>query len=125
MGRTDDVNDEELPSLPREELVDLARRFVDAVAAYTRFASVCLFRYRPKEQVFVLLAERGFDMTDYPAPASRLPWDGSLTGLAASRREILSTEDIHLDARVEPATRAALTKSGFVSATTVPVVHRG
>jgi signal transduction histidine kinase/CheY-like chemotaxis protein len=145
---SEDATDQELASLPREELIqraralqivlrvaealstsrdvtDLARRFVDAVAAYTRFASVAFFRYAPRDRVFELIAERGFDISRYPPPSSRLPLHGSLTGLAASRHEILTTEDIAADGRVEPATRATLASFGYVSATTVPILHQG
>ncbi len=144
----DDVTDDELPSLSREDLVerarglqivlrvaravstsrdanDLARRFVDAVAAYTRFPSVCLFRYRPKEQVFQLVAEHGFTMENYPPPSSALPLVGSLTGLAATRGEIMTTGDIRSDDRIEPGTRAVLATAGYITASTVPILHRG
>jgi signal transduction histidine kinase/ActR/RegA family two-component response regulator len=106
------------------DVADLSQRFVDAVVAYTRFASVCMFRYQPNQQVFDLVAQRGFDMETYPPPSSHLPAATSLTGLAAARREILTTDDIVGDDRVEPATRAALVASGYVSGTSVPIIHR-
>jgi signal transduction histidine kinase len=148
VGATSASAESDLSTLPREELVeraralhtvlrvaqavstarsvaDLSQRFVDAVVAYTRFPSVCLFRYQPNQQVFDLVAQRGFDIEHYPPPSSRLPAATSLTGLAASRGEILASEDLVGDDRVEPETRAALAASGYVSGTSVPIIHRG
>jgi hypothetical protein len=83
----DDVTDEALSSLPRDELIERARA-LQSVLRVARAVSA--------------------SRESYPEPSRRLPWDGSLTGLAAQRREILSTEDLTRDDRVEPATRARL-----------------
>jgi signal transduction histidine kinase/CheY-like chemotaxis protein len=142
----DDAIDSELASLPREELVeraralqtvlrvaqavsaardvaDLSERLIEAVIAYTRFPSVCVFRFHPQRQTFDLVAQRGFDVGSLPRPSQHLPAEGSLTGLAAKLRRTLTTEDIAGDVRLEPTTRAMLAGSGYVSATIVPLVH--
>ena len=127
-----DESDGELTSLPREDLVrraralqtvlrvaqavtnarsaqELAERFAEAVAAYTRFSSVVVLQYVPARQVFELISQRGFDESKFPAGSKLLPLKGSLTGLAAERHEVLTTEDISTDDRVDAETRAALT----------------
>jgi signal transduction histidine kinase/CheY-like chemotaxis protein len=141
-----DAVDSELASLPREELIeraralqtvlrvaqalsasrevaDMAERLIDAVTAYTRFASICVFRFNPQGQTFDLVAQRGFDVASLPPPSQHLPAEGSLTGLAAKLRRTMTAEDIAVDARVEPTTRTMLAESGYVSATTVPLVQ--
>lgn len=140
--------DEDLSGLPREELIeraralqtvlrvaqavtsardvkDLATRFCEAVRAYTRFPSVVVLRFNPAAQTFELLAQGGFDVSRFPSPNSTLPAKGSLTGLAAERGEVLTTDDLANDERVEPATRAALKATGYVSGASIPVIHGG
>jgi signal transduction histidine kinase/CheY-like chemotaxis protein len=139
--------DDELAALSREELIgraralktvlrvahavttargvqELAERFVEAVAAYTRFPSVVVLRFVPTRQLFEILAQRGFDESQFP-PRKALPAKGSLTGLAAERRQVLTTEDIAGDDRVDAETRAALTSNGYTTGVCVPIVHAG
>ncbi len=139
---------DEFDQLPREELVeraralhtvlrvaeavanasdvtDLSQRFVDAIVQYARYPSVCLFRYRPSARAFELLAQRGFDLAHFAVAGTRLPADGSLTGIAAARRAIVTTSDVAKDERIEPETRAALTRDGFGSGVSVPIIHQG
>jgi signal transduction histidine kinase/CheY-like chemotaxis protein len=143
---TDDT-DAELASLPREELVeraralqtvlrvaqavtnarsveDLAGRFAEAVAAFTRFPAVVVLRLVPARDGYELIAQRGFDETKFP-PRKILPAKGSLTGLAVERRQVLTTEDIAGDDRVDAETRVALSANEFTSGACVPVVHGG
>jgi signal transduction histidine kinase/ActR/RegA family two-component response regulator len=144
----DQGHDSELASLPREELVEraralqtvlrvahavsacrgvteLAERLVDTVTGYTRFPSVCVFRFDRQRQTFDLVAQRGFDVAQLPAPTQHLPAGNSLTGLAAKAGHSLTADDIAGDARVEPTTRTVLAESGYVSATSVPLRHDG
>jgi signal transduction histidine kinase len=143
-----DNTDDELTSLPREELVararalqtvlrvsgavaiargveDLAQRFADAVAAYTRFPSVAVLRFFPARQLFELVAQRGFDEAKFPARSRGLPAKGSLTGLAAERGQILTTDDLTHDGRLDDETRRALTENNYTSGACVPVIHGG
>jgi signal transduction histidine kinase/CheY-like chemotaxis protein len=107
---------------PARTLNEVAQRFVDAIAAYTRFPSLVVWRYQPAESGFAILAQRGFDESAFPP---RLPARGSLTGLAAERREMLTTDDIANDDRIEPETRAALSANEYTSGACVPVLHGG
>jgi signal transduction histidine kinase/CheY-like chemotaxis protein len=143
-GSTIDDATAGLASLPREELVakaralqtvlrvvhdvtrarsltEVAERFVEAVAAYTRFPSVVVWRYLPARDGFDILAQRGFDESKF---ASRriLPWRGSLSGLAVERRQVLTTDDIASDDRVDPEMRAALSSNDYTSGACVPIL---
>jgi signal transduction histidine kinase len=104
-------------------LEELADRFVQAVAAYTRFPSVVVWRFAPQKAAFELLAQRGFDTTKIPTKA--LPAKGSLTGLAAERGRVLTSEDIAGDDRVDPDMRVALTENAYTSGACVPIQHEG
>jgi signal transduction histidine kinase len=103
---------------------DLAKRFAEAVASYTRFASIAVLRFAEAKGAFDLVAQRGFDTSKFPPPPS-LPLKGSLTGLAAERRQVLTTDDIANDERVHPQTRAALAANAYVSGACVPVINGG
>jgi signal transduction histidine kinase len=107
-----------------QSLDELAERFVEAVAAYTRFAAVVVLRYAVERDGYEILAQRGFDESKFP-PRAILPTKGSLTGLAVDRREILTTDDIEHDDRVEPNVRAALTANEYTSGACVPIIHDG
>jgi signal transduction histidine kinase len=142
---TDNVDDD-LTCLPREDLVararalqtvlrvasavttargveDLSRRFAEAVAAYTRFPSVVVLRFSPTREVFDLVAQHGFDESKFPADVRALPAKGSLTGLAAERREILTTDDIASDDRLDAETRQRLSANDYTSGACVPLIH--
>jgi CheY-like chemotaxis protein len=137
--------DAELASLPREELVgraralqtvlrvagavagadgliDLARRFTAAVAVYTRFPAVVVLRFVPEQAEFVMLAQHGFDESKFP-PTKALPAKGSLTGFAAERRQVVATEDLATDDRLDADTRAALSANAYSSGVCAPVMY--
>jgi signal transduction histidine kinase len=105
-------------------LDELAERFVEAVAAYTRFPAVIVLRYLPAREAYEIVAQRGFDESKF-GPRVLLPAKGSLTGLAVERREVLTTDDIGHDERVEPSVRAALTANQYTSGACTPVIHDG
>jgi signal transduction histidine kinase/CheY-like chemotaxis protein len=142
-----EIPDADLASVPREELIeraralqtvlrvgqavanardveDLANRFAEAVAAYTRFASVAVLRFVEAKGVFELVAQRGFDASKFPPPAA-LPLKGSLTGLAAERRQVLTTDDIATDQRLHPPTAGPLAANAYTSGACVPVINGG
>jgi signal transduction histidine kinase len=104
------------------DMNELAERFVEAVAAYTRFPAVVVLRYLPGSDGYEIVAQRGFDESKF-GPRVVLPAKGSLTGLAVDRREILTTDDIEHDERVAPNVRAALTANQYTSGACVPIIH--
>ncbi len=107
-----------------EGLPEVAERAVHAVQAYTDCPGIVLFRYDRTHRVFEMVAQRGFDVSRYER-GTRLPAEGSLTGIAAARREVVTTREIASDPRVEPETRAQLARDGFEEAASVPILHGG
>jgi signal transduction histidine kinase/CheY-like chemotaxis protein len=63
-------------------------------------------------------------MSKFRSPFT-LPATGSLTGLAASFGEVLTSDDLANDPRLEPDTRAALQRTGYAAAASVPLIHDG
>jgi len=105
-------------------LATLAERAVEAIQRYTGCPGVALFRLDRPRRLFVTLAQRGFDPGRF-GQGFTLPYQGSLTGLAAERGRSLSTSDLAADARVDPRAQALLASQGFVHATSVPLQHDG
>ncbi len=87
-------------SATAEGLQALAAEAVAVVQAYTGCPAVCIFRYDEIRRVFLLLAQRGFDAGHFPPLSSALPAEGSLTGVAAVRRQTVMTSDIASDPRI-------------------------
>ncbi len=105
------------------DFADLAERTVDAIVTYTRYASVALFRVRRAEEALELVAARGFGEEALKA-ARTLPLDGSLTGVAVRQKSVVTSHDLARDGRIEPRTRKALEREGFVDVASVPVLFR-
>ena len=105
------------------DLDELLESAVEAITRYTNFPSVALFRVDEQDGHLHLAAARGF-ADDVVAKARRLPIVGSLTGLAVTRRTLVTTADLRDDSRVEPSVRAALQQDGYVGAASIPLFDR-
>ncbi|HET9930469.1 MAG TPA: ATP-binding protein, partial [Polyangiaceae bacterium] len=103
-----------------DELVEAA---VEAITRYTNFPSVALFHVNEQDGHLHLAAARGF-AEDVVEKARRLPIVGSLTGLAVTRRALVTSADLRDDPRVEPSVRAALQHDGFVGVASIPLFDR-
>lgn len=102
------------------DFAELVRGAVEAIAKYTHYPSVALFRLDRAEGMLHLLASRGFS-EEAIERAQKLPVVGSLTGIAVTDRTIVSSYDLRHDERIEPKTREALTHDGFREAASVPL----
>jgi signal transduction histidine kinase/CheY-like chemotaxis protein len=105
------------------DFADLAERAVDAIVQYTRHPAVALFRIDAARERAELVSYRGFSRKIVEVGRS-LPLDGSLTGVAVQRRNVVTTDDIGSDERVEPNTRKALDAEGFSDVACVPLFFR-
>ena len=105
------------------DLDELMEGAVEAIAKYSRYPSVGLFRLDRGEGVLHLVAARGFN-EEVVARARKLPVVGSLTGIAVTEGRVVTTADLRNDERLEPATRRALAEDGFQEAASVPLFHR-
>lgn len=94
---------------------------VDALAHFTRFPAVALFAFNEATQRLDLLCGRGFSQATLLA-GSHLPIEGSLTGIAFQRRELVSSADVGRDPRVEPSVRQQLAREGFSATLSVPLL---
>lgn len=102
------------------DFAELVQGAVEAIAKYTHYPSVALFRLDRAEGMLHLLASRGFS-EEAIERAQKLPVVGSLTGIAVTDRTIVSSYDLRHDERIEPKTREALTHDGFREAASVPL----
>ena len=71
---------------------------------------------------FQPLAECGFELS---IPRKNLAAKGSLTGLAAERRQMLTSEDLVHDDRIDPEVRAALAANAYTWGACAPLIHDG
>jgi signal transduction histidine kinase/ActR/RegA family two-component response regulator len=99
---------------------ELVEGAVEAIAKYTHYPCVALFRLDRTEAALHMLAARGFSEAAVVA-ARRLPLVGSLTGRAVTERTIVCSHNLPSDQRVEPTVRRALSGDGFVEAASVPL----
>jgi signal transduction histidine kinase/ActR/RegA family two-component response regulator len=102
------------------DFAELVERAVEAIAKYTHYPSVALFRLDRAEGMLHLLAARGFSEESVER-ARKLPVVGSLTGIAVTDRSIVSSHNLRHDERIEPATRQALAADGFREVASVPL----
>ncbi len=102
------------------DLQTVAEEAVDAMMRYTGSPSVAFFRLDEEAECLQVVHHRGFS-EETVARSSRLPLQGSLSGLAIARREVIFSADLHQDERVEPVVRKALLKEGFAAMASVPL----
>jgi len=106
------------------DVADVIERAVDAIVAYTRFPACGLFRLTPDGAWLDMIAHRNLSREVHER-ARRLPVEGSLTGHAIRSGAVVTTRDLARDTRVEPATRAALAREGYVDVASVPLIYQG
>ena len=77
---------------------------IDVIARYTAFDAVAFLRLSASGQSLSLVSSRGFNARAVEA-GETLPVDGSFTGLAVKRREIVTSRDAVRDPRIVPGVR--------------------
>jgi PAS domain S-box-containing protein len=102
---------------PRE----VPARAVDAIARFTHFPGVAIFDLDEAAERLVLIGSRGFGEAAVQT-ARHLPLRDSLTGVAVSRRELVTSDDVGRDPRTTPRVREELAKEGFTGIASVPLV---
>jgi PAS domain S-box-containing protein len=105
------------------DIQGVAERAVGAVAAYAHDAAVAVFEVDQAAGMLRLLAGRGFSQETLQAGAI-LPIEGSLTGLVVRRGEIVTSEDLVQDQRLEPTVQRALAAQGLRSVVAVPLLFQ-
>ncbi|MBI5533903.1 MAG: response regulator [Deltaproteobacteria bacterium] len=105
-------------------MADLIERALDAIVAYTRFPCCGLFQLDASGTTLEMVGRRNVSAEVY-ASARYLPVDGSLTGHAIKRGCVVTTSDISNDSRLDPPTKRALAREGYVEVASVPLIYRG
>jgi signal transduction histidine kinase len=103
---------------------DVFHRTLDAVSAFTHFPGVAIFALDPSGQTLHLVGARGFG-DELLRAARTLPLEGSVTGVAVRRGELLTSDDVGADVRTEPKVRALLGAHGFAGLASVPLSIAG
>ena len=103
---------------------ELIERALDSIVAYTRFPCCGLFQLDASGTRLDMVGRRNVSDEVY-AHAHSLPLEGSLTGHAIKQGRVITSSDIAHDNRLEPQTRTALTKEGFMEVACVPLIYQG
>jgi signal transduction histidine kinase len=103
---------------------DVFRRTLDAVSAFTHFPGVAIFSLDPSGQTLHMVGARGFG-DELLRAAQTLPVEGSVTGIAVRRGELLTSDDVGRDNRTASKVRALLEKDGFAGLASVPLSIAG
>ncbi|MEW6266047.1 MAG: GAF domain-containing protein [Thermodesulfobacteriota bacterium] len=106
-------------SLHREEILKMA---VKILGDYTGAPSVSIYLLDPAAGLLRLVDQHGFLDGTLKAGAT-LPLEGSLSGLAVKEREIIVSEDLAADHRVEPRVRKHLLEDGFRAVVSIPLLY--
>jgi PAS domain S-box-containing protein len=93
---------------------------VQSILRFTRFPAVALYTLDAAAQRFEIVYSSGFDEAALRV-ASPLPLEGSITGEAVRRREIILVPDLSRDPRVEPVVREHLAGEGCLAAAMMPL----
>jgi len=99
----------------------IAREAVDALIQLSRQPLVAVYLLDDEGTTLELKAQHGFGEA-LSSAGEKLPVEGSLSGVAISGRDLLVSEDISRDERIESATRSRLAGAGFESAVSIPLV---
>lgn len=101
----------------------LVEKAVDVMLQYIPVMSVALFDLEESGQWFNLLAWRGFTAETLQV-GSRLPVNGSLTGLTISQKDVIATYDLAHNDQLEPRVKQALLAQGLTGCISVPLLFQ-
>ena len=106
------------------DIQTVAREAVDSVMNhYTNSPCVAFFLWDEDAQCLVLRHSRGFDEAAVKV-SERLPLKGSLSGVTVARKDVIISEDMAHDKRLEPNVKEQLLRLGFQSAISVPFLFQ-
>jgi PAS domain S-box-containing protein len=94
---------------------------VTAMIHYSHSPAVAIFEFNQALNHLELLHSQGFDR-EALEKAAVLPLDGSLTGMAVQRRQIMSSTDLESDNRVVSGVRKALSDNQMKSVISIPLL---
>ncbi len=103
------------------DLRTIAEQAVNAMITRANSPSASLYLLNKEKTSLNMILSQGFPQ-DVLVKAQRLPVEGSLSGLAVKNRQVVISEDMENDDRVEPKVRQWLLNSGYRGAITVPLL---
>ena len=99
----------------------VARNAVASMLSYGQYPGVAIFTINDAKKQFELIHAHGFDQETLKK-AAVLPLEGSLTGIAARNKQVVSSRDIATDERLVPDVREALMAEDLHSVLSVPLL---
>lgn len=103
------------------DLQSVASNAVETMMRYSRSPEVALFTINDRLEQLELFHAKGFG-EETIKKASVLPLDGSLTGLAVRRRQVVVSTDLAADNRLDDGARMALSKEEMQSVLSIPLL---
>jgi PAS domain S-box-containing protein len=96
---------------------------MNALWSYTQAPAIALFTLDAASETLKMVAGRGF-ITATLQVGQELPLQGSLSGIAVARREIVTSEGLQQDDRIEPTVQKALMAQGFRFVMSIPLLFQ-
>lgn len=103
-----------------EEVVQEATNFI---LGYTKAPAIAIFSLNAEENNLHLLASQGFT-EETLAVGSRLPVEGSLSGLAVVQKSLITSEDMLADERLAKSVHKMLIAQNLQTAVSIPMVFQ-
>lgn len=104
-----------------ETVVDEA---IAAIVRYTQAPAVALFMVDQATETLQMMGSVGFEEKTL-AVGAMLPLHGSLSGLTVARGEIVTSDDLRSDNRLEQQVQQALTAQGLTYVASLPLLYQG
>jgi signal transduction histidine kinase len=105
------------------DIQTIAREAVESIVHYSNSPQAVLFELDEKNQTLKMIYARGFSEHTVKV-GSILPLEGSFTGIAVKRKQIVSTLDIANDENVVPEVRKALVGEGLIKIVSIPLLFQ-
>lgn len=103
------------------DMPTMARHAVTAMMGYSHSPAVALFALDEASRQLKMVHAKGFD-PQTTEKASSLPMEGSLTGLAVRKKQVVTTADLPGDDRLVPEVRKALAAESLNSVVSIPLL---
>jgi diguanylate cyclase (GGDEF)-like protein/PAS domain S-box-containing protein len=105
------------------DLKTVAELAVASMMNYSQSPFVGIFALNEESRSLELLHSIGFS-EEMRQRLKELPFEGSLSGITAAQKEIVTSDDILHDDRVEPSVKKGLLKQGFKGVISVPLLFQ-
>lgn len=96
---------------------------IETIGSYTQAPAIALFVLDEAAQTLKLVAGRGFDPATLQV-GQQLSLNGTLSGVAVQRKEIITSEDLRQDDRVDPAVKQALAEQELQYIVSAPLLFQ-